>query len=93
MAKHKFKKLVQEEVFHSMTEISKTDFFAIFNKFNSKTFTPDICKASFCKADFTPFDPLIVLSKMKDFGGIQSEIRDESTDDESDTFATPPLLL
>ena len=53
-----------------MTEISKTDLFAIFNKFNSKTFTPNIYKVSFRKASLILLDLSIVLFKMKDFKGI-----------------------
>jgi hypothetical protein len=89
-SKHEFKKLIREEVFYGATEISKVDFFAIFNKFSSKSFTSAICKASFKKTGLIPFNPNIVLSKMKRFGGIQNEDNDESIDDESFGFATPP---
>jgi DDE superfamily endonuclease len=89
-AKYEFKKLVREEIFHGATEITKTDFFSIFNKFSAKTFTSDLCKAAFRKAGLIPFDPSIVLSKMKEYRGIQDERREESTDDESIGFATPP---
>ena len=37
--KYKFKKLLREEVFHSIRQIIKADFFALFNKFSVKTFT------------------------------------------------------
>ena len=77
-------------MFYSATEITKADFFAIFDKFSKKTFTSDLCKAAFRKAGLIPYDPSIVLSKMKEYGGIQ-EAREESTDeDEEPAFATPP---
>jgi hypothetical protein len=89
-AKHEFKKLVREEVFHGATEITKADFFSIFNKFSSKTFTADLCRAAFRKAGLVPFDPSIVLSQMKEYGGIQDKRKEESIDDEELAFATPP---
>ena len=89
-AKHKFKKFVRKMVFYDTTKITKTDFFSIFDKFSTKTFTSKICKAAFKKAGLIPFDPLVVLLKMKEFGGIQDQSRKESIDDNPIEFATPP---
>jgi hypothetical protein len=54
-------------VFHYATQITKTYFFAIFQKFSNKTFTPKLYKATFQKAGLIPYDPSIVLNKMKDY--------------------------
>ena len=80
-------------MFHGATEITKTDFFSIFNKFSSKTFTSNLCKAAFRKAGLVPFNPSIVLSKIKEYRGIQSKGREESPsidEDEEPAFTTPP---
>jgi hypothetical protein len=78
-------------VFHGTTEITKTDFFSIFDKFSTKTFTLKICKAAFKKAGLISFDPSVVLLKMKEFGNIQDQSGKESIDDNPIEFATPPL--
>jgi hypothetical protein len=77
-------------VFYGATEITKADFFFIFNKFLSKTFTADLCRAAFRKAGLVPFDPSIVFSQMKEYKGIQDKRKEESTDDEEPAFATLP---
>ena len=86
--KHEFKKLIREEVFYGAKTITKADFFSIFQKFSDKTFTPELCKASFRKAGLIPYDSSVVLSKMKDYGGNQEG--DSTDSDESIAFATPP---
>ena len=51
-----------------------------------------LCKAAFRKAGLIPFDPLVVLLKMKEYGGIQ-ETREESVsedENEEPAFVTPP---
>ena len=76
-------------------EISKADFFALFNKFSVKTFKPKLCKSAFRKTGLIPFDPSIILSKMKEYGGIQEVQREEtslSDEDSEPAFATPPSL-
>jgi len=88
--KFEFKQCLREEVFYGATEITKADFFAMFPVFSTKTFTEKLCKSAFKKTGLIPFWPEIVLNKMKEYGGVQEEIRVESSDDESDGFATPP---
>jgi hypothetical protein len=85
-------------VFLSATEISKTDFFSFFQKFSNKTFTPNLCKAAFRKTGLIPFNPKLVLDKMKAYGGIQTAVEAVPTEAEEVTtsrestpgFATPP---
>ena len=93
--KHEFKELIREEVFLGAKEITKADFFALFNKFSAKTFKPKLCKSAFRKTGLIPFDPSIILSKMKEYGGIQEVQREEtpSSDEDSEpAFATPPPI-
>jgi hypothetical protein len=80
-------------VFYGATEISKTDFFDMFPRFSGPTFTEKLCKSAFRKTGLIPFDLNIVLNKMKEYGGIQEAPRIELSDNESDGFATPPLIL
>jgi hypothetical protein len=89
--KFEFKKCLREEVFYGATEITKTDFFSMFNTFSTKTFTPQLCKAAFRKTGLIPYNPSIVLDKMKEFGGIQEAQESSSDDDSEPAFATPPL--
>jgi hypothetical protein len=78
-------------VFLSATEISKTDFFSFFQRFFDKTFTLELCKSAFQKTGLILYNPLVVLRKMKQFGGIQENIREkELSKDEEPAFATLP---
>ena len=79
-------------MFYSATEITKADFFAIFDKFSKKTFTSDLCKAAFRKAGLILYNPSVILEKMKDYGGQQRE-RSSSVDSESTGFVILPLPL
>jgi len=88
--KHEFKKLIREEVFYSAKAITKTDFFSIFQTFSNRTFTPVLCQSAFRKAGLIPYDPSVVLSKMKDYGGQQGRERSCSIDSSDAGFATPP---
>ena len=87
------KKSIQNEVFHGLTEMSKTDFFSIFQAFSDHTFAPKRIQSAFRKTGLVPYDPAIVLDKMKEYGGIQVEIEEEGSslsDDSEPAFATPP---
>jgi DDE superfamily endonuclease len=87
------KKSIQNEVFHGLTEMSKTDFFSIFQAFSDRTFAPKRIQSAFHKTGLVPYDPAIVLDKMKEYGGIQVEIEEEgssSSDDLEPAFATLP---
>ena len=53
-------------------------------------FTPKLCKSAFRKTGLVPFNPSVVLNKIKEYRGIQDVLAVESSDDESDSFATPP---
>jgi hypothetical protein len=88
--KYEFKACLREEVFYGATEITKTDFFSLFNKFSSRTFTPKLCASSFTKTGLIPLNPVIVLDKMKEYGGIQEQEQVELFNDSSEGFATPP---
>jgi DDE superfamily endonuclease len=90
--KYEFKQCLREEVFYGTTEISKADFFDMFPRFSARTFTEKLCKSAFRKTGLIPYNPDIVLDKMKEYGGIQEAPRVESSDDESDGFATPPPI-
>ena len=74
--KFEFKQCLREEIFYGVTKITKADFFAMFLVFSAKAFTE--------KTGLIPFRSEIVLDKMKEYGGIQEEIRVESSDDECD---------
>ena len=88
--KYEFKECLQEEVFFGATEITKADFFALFPKFSTKTFTPKLCISAFRKTGLIPYNPSVVLDKMKEYSGVQDVPTVESSDDESIGFATPP---
>jgi hypothetical protein len=88
--KYEFKKCLREEVFYSATEITKADFFTLFPRFSSRTFTPKLCISTFRKTGLIPFNPLIVLNKIKEYRGIQEALDSSTDEDESNAFATPP---
>ena len=90
--KKNFKNSIQNEVFHGLTEMSKTDFFAIFQGFSDRTFAPNRIQSAFRKTGLIPYNPSIVLDKMKDFGGIQEVESEELSEEEESAFATPPPL-
>ena len=69
--KHNFKQCIWREVFYSATTISKTDFFSFFQTFSNKTFTAKLCKSAFKKTGLIPYNPAIVLDKMREYSGIQ----------------------
>jgi hypothetical protein len=55
-------------VFHSVREISRVDFFAFFQRFHDKTFkNPRIYKSAFRKIGLIPYNPILVLSKIKEY--------------------------
>jgi len=90
--KHNFKQCICEEVFLGATEILKTNFFSFFQKFSNKTFTPKLCKAAFRKTGLIPFNPKLVLDKMKAYGGIQNAVEAEEvaiSRESTPGFATP----
>ena len=93
--KHEFKELIREKVFLRAREINKADFFALFNKFSAKTFKPKLCKSAFQKTGLIPFDPSIILSKIKEYGSIQEVQREETSSSDKNSepaFATLPSL-
>jgi hypothetical protein len=66
--KHNFKKEVRKEVFQGAREISKTDFFSFFQRFHDKTFkNARIHKSAFRKTGLIPYNPTLVLEKMKEY--------------------------
>ncbi|KAH6667219.1 hypothetical protein B0J14DRAFT_676966 [Halenospora varia] len=80
-------------VFLGAKEISKTDFFSFFQTFSDKTFTPKLRKSAFKKAGLIPWNPSIVLDKMKSYGGIQQAPDPPSSTSSREStpgFATPP---
>jgi DDE superfamily endonuclease len=88
--KFEFKQCLREEVFYGANEITKADFFNIFARFSTQTFTPELCKSAFTKTGLIPFNPDLVLDKMKVYGGIQEYPLVGSDNKESNAFATPP---
>jgi hypothetical protein len=85
--------LIREEVFLRARQISKADFFALFNKFSVKTFKPKLCKSVFQKTGLIPFDPNVVLLKIKQYRGIQETQREKSpssSEESEPAFATSP---
>jgi hypothetical protein len=55
-------------VFQGAREISRVDFFAFFQRFHDKTFkNPRIHKSAFRKTGLIPYNPILVLSKMKEY--------------------------
>ena len=70
--KHNFKKEVRKQVFLGAKEISRTDFFAFFQRFHDKTFkNPRIHKSAFRKTGLIPLNPQVVLSKLKEYQALQ----------------------
>ena len=65
----------------------------MFPQFSSRTFTEKLCKSAFQKTGLIPFNPSIVLDKMKEYGGIQEAPHVEPSDNESDRFTTLPPIL
>ena len=64
------------EVFNSATEISKVDFFAVFQTFWDKVFKSHrIAVNSFKKTGLIPLNPLIVLEKMKENKDLLKQLR------------------
>jgi hypothetical protein len=87
--KRNFKNSIQNEVF-GLTEMSKTEFFAIFQEFSDRTFASNRIQSAFRKTGLVPYNPSIVLDKIKDFGGIQEVESEKSSEEEEPAFATPP---
>jgi hypothetical protein len=59
---------VQKEIFNSATKISKVDFFSFFQRFYNQTFkNPKIYQSAFRKTGLIPLNPLIVLTRMKEY--------------------------
>ena len=82
-----------KEVFHGAKSISKTDFFSFFQTFSNKTFTANLCKSAFKKTGLIPYNPPVVLDKMKVYGGIQENqdpVPSTPSRESTPTFATPP---
>ena len=71
----------------------KADFFALFPKFSTKTFTPKLYISIFRKTGLILYNPSIVLNKMKEYSGVQDMPTVESSDDKSIGFVTllPPI--
>jgi hypothetical protein len=70
--KYNFKKVVRKEIFNSATKISKVDFFSFFQRFYDRTFkNPKIYRSAFCKTGLIPFNPSVVLEKMKEYQALQ----------------------
>jgi hypothetical protein len=79
--KHNFKKQVRREVFQGAREISRVDFFSFFQRFHDKTFkNPRIHKSAFRKTGLIPYNPILVLSKMKEYHTLNTRPQ------------TPPLI-
>jgi hypothetical protein len=95
--KHNFKKVVRKEIFNGATEISKVDFFSFFQQFHDRTFkNPKIYQSAFRKTRLIPFNPLVVLEKMKEYQALQMpepvvETPSSPLLSSSVGFTTPPL--
>ena len=90
--KFEFKKELRKHVFLGGDAVSKTDFFAIFQSFSDRTWSPKLCKSTFKKTGLIPYDPDRVLKEMNKYGGIQEEPAEPIVEREpsSPAFATPP---
>ena len=77
-------------------EISKVDFFRIFQTFWDKTMKVKTIQSSFRKTGLIPLDPSIVLKKLKIYQGKQEVQASKDSDsegsrsDRSEVFTTPP---
>ena len=80
-------------MFFGATEITKADFFALFPVFSDRIFTPKLCISAFKKTGFIPFNPSVILDKIKEYEGVQDMLRVESSDDKSKGFGTSPSRL
>ena len=73
------------------------DFFSFFQRFHNQTFkNPKIYQSAFRKTGLIPFDPSVVLKKMKEYQGLQAQAAQEQMPSSpllslSVGFATPPL--
>lgn len=94
--KHNFKKEMRREVHNGMRKVAKVDFFSRFGQFYERTIRkPRIYEGSYRKTGLIPFNPDIVLHKMKEFTGQQqTSAGDSSSESEghTDTPHTPPPL-
>ena len=77
-------------MFFGATEITKADFFVLFLVFSDRTFTPKLCISAFKKTGLIPFNPSVILNKIKEYKGVQDVLRVESSDNESKGFSTSP---
>jgi len=95
--KYNFKKVVRKEIFNSATKILKVDFSSFFQQFHNRTFkNPKIYQSTFRKTRLIPFNPLVVLEKMKEYQALQMlELVVETSSSPLLSllvgFATPPL--
>ena len=95
--KYNFKKVVRKEIFNGATEISKVYFFSFFQRFHDRTFkNPKIYQSAFRKTRLIPFDPSVVLEKMKEYQALQRlepvvETPSSPLLSSSVGFTTPPL--
>jgi hypothetical protein len=87
------------EVFNGATEISKVDFFVVFQTFWDKVFkSRQIAVNSFKKTGLIPLNPLIVLEKMKEYKDLLKQLRTSTPPPRQSSpilpsslgFATPP---
>jgi len=77
--KHSFKKELRKEIFQGATEISRVDFFSFFQRFHHRIFkNPRIHKSAFRKTGLIPLNPMVVLSKMKEYHAIQPTVRPQT---------------
>lgn len=96
--KHNFKKEIRKQVFLGAIEVSRTDFFSFFQSFHDKTFkNPRIHKSAFKKTGLIPYNPLLVLEKMKEYQAIQRprtppQRSSPPIPSSSPVFNTPPPL-
>jgi DDE superfamily endonuclease len=90
--KAEFKKELRRHVYLGGDAITKTDFFAMFQTFSDRTWTPKLCRSAFRKTGLIPYNPDIVLNEMKKYGGIQETpvALIEREPSSSPAFATPP---
>ena len=73
-------------MFFGATEITKANFFALFLVFSDRTFTSKLCISAFKKTGLIPFNPSVILDKIKEYKKVQDVLEVKSNDDKSKGF-------
>ena len=88
--KFEFKAKLRHHVFIGEDEVSKADFFAIFQGFSNATWSEKLCRSAFRKTGLIPYNPQIVLDQINTYGKPIEKTLEPKDLDEEPAFGTPP---